>query len=395
MEQENMRLTALALMLVAASMAGISLGGIRKMPWRQTQRHVLALRCAVALTIGVDVGALLLFAYQTVSCNILLGKDSLWINGLFAGGCLLLSVLLFLCPVSLYPEDSGALTLTDHMRQRLTACLWRLLARFFPYGCWLVLLLCVGPLPLSPQMAGLALCIGAAAMLGLLWDGRQTVKIAYERIEALVDKQYQAELLNFMQVIRSQRHDFNFHMQTVAGMIETQHYEECDQYVRDMVRHVEQLNDILPLKDPVISALVNTFREMAAGKNIRLEVQALSQLEGLPCTMYEFNSILGNLLQNAIDETEGKPPEKRWIQLAFLKRSRRHIIKVSNPCDREPAEFGSIFDVGYSTKQSHEGIGLVTVRKLAAKYGGTVYLEHDPGVVHFIVRLPALGSELQ
>ena len=66
-----------------------------------------------------------------------------------------------------------------------------------------------------------------AALVTLLVVARRLSFGAMERIEAMIDKQYQTELVNFMQIIRSQRHDFNFHMQAISGMIEGGRYQEC------------------------------------------------------------------------------------------------------------------------------------------------------------------------
>ncbi len=392
MNHDMAKLAAIALLLCMAVMAGLSLGGIRRMPARQMKLGIRLLRWANAALIGADVGALLLLTYRLALGSGLAGSAVLWCDGLFACDGLLGAVLLFFFPPSLFPEDSGALALIDRVQlRRFTACLWRLLAKFSLCGGWMALLLFADPFRGAPGMARAALCLSAASVIWALWDGRQSIRISYERIEAMVDKQYQAELLNFMQVIRSQRHDFNFHLNAVAGMIQNGRYQDCDQYISEMVRHTERLNDVLPIKNPVISALINTFQELASGKKIDLRAQSSTQLEGLPCTMYEFNSILGNLLQNAIDEVEQKPAGDRWAELLLLKRGRQYIIRVTNPCDRDPSEFENVFNPGYSTKQSHEGIGLATVRKIAAKYGGAVHAEHAPGVVRFIVRLPALS----
>lgn len=232
------------------------------------------------------------------------------------------------------------------------------------------------------------LCLAVVAMLFLFWNGHQSIKTAYERIETLIDKQYQAELLNFMQVIRAQRHDFNIHLQAIAGMIEKGRYADCEAYAWEMVKNAERLNDVLPLDNPIIGAQVNAFQELAAGQHIRLDVQVLNRMEHLPCTIYEANIVLGNLLQNAMDEVENQERDGRWIKLLIMKRSRRHIIKVSNPCNKKPDAYQDVFRMGYSTKQSHEGIGLASVKKVVTKYGGTVYLEHEPGIVHFIVKIP-------
>ena len=218
---------------------------------------------------------------------------------------------------------------------------------------------------------------------------RQQVRGMQERIENIIDKQYQSELLNFMQVIRSQRHDFNFHMQTIFGMIESGQYDECKSYLQSMMSTVQSTNDVLPLHHPATSALLNTFREMALQKGLRMDIEIHDNLQFVCTTVYETNTILGNLLQNAIDELELHPEnEMRTIKVLIIKRGQYNIIKVSNQCHLAPDEMSRAFMPGYTTKTSHEGLGLANALRIAEKYDGTVYPEFEGSIVHFIARLP-------
>lgn len=62
--------------------------------------------------------------------------------------------------------------------------------------------------------------------------------------------------------------------------------------------------------------------------------------------------------------------------------------KVTNPCDRAADTFRDCFKPGYTTKQSHEGIGLAAVMRIITKYHGTVFPEFLDGSVSFVVQLP-------
>ncbi len=71
-----------------------------------------------------------------------------------------------------------------------------------------------------------------------------------------------------------------------------------------MVKTTTVMNDMLPLHDPVVSAMINSFRGLAAQKGIELQVAISNDLDHIPCTIYEINTIIGNLIQNAVDEVE-------------------------------------------------------------------------------------------
>lgn len=235
-----------------------------------------------------------------------------------------------------------------------------------------------------------AVLFTTAIILIILFILRQLAYAAVQRIESILDKQYQAELLNLMQIIRSQRHDFNFHIQAISGMIEQGKYAECSDYVRSMVKTTTAMNDMLPLHDPAVSAMINSFREMANQKNVELQVAISNDLQQIPCTVYEINTIIGNLIQNAMDELEQNKDLPPWISVLILKRGGHHTIKITNPCHQTEGALRNCFKPGFTTKQAHEGIGLTTVMRIVTKYHGAVFAELDDGIISFIVQMPSI-----
>lgn len=191
-----------------------------------------------------------------------------------------------------------------------------------------------------------------------------------------------------MQVIRSQRHDFNFHVQALSGMLEAGRYDECHAYMQSLVKSVNHLNQVLPFHHPAISAMFNAFQEMAFRSDIPMEIRIENDLSRLPCTVLEINTIMGNLLQNAIDETVQLPKSQRWIHVLVVKRGAKNVIKVSNPHHLTEEDFRHVFEAGHSTKKGHQGIGLTTVKRLVTRCRGTIHTEFGEGIVHFIVQLP-------
>ena len=317
------------------------------------------------------------FVLAMLHFNEMTGRIALLVSSI----ALLISVFLWLCKIVIFPEDY---ILTKAQKKKMfVRCFY-----FFP---GLVLLIVWQVFLLSPLICLSAYLTVFTIMLQLvvLMQLRQQVYSLQEQIENIVDKQYQAELLNFMQVIRSQRHDFNFHTQTIYGMIESGQFEECKEYVNGMMETVQSTNDMLPLYHPAVSALLNTFSEMALQKGVQLKIEIHDNLQFIASSVYETNTILGNLLQNAIDELELHPEnESREINLLIIKRGRYNIIKVSNQCHLTPEEMSRIFMPGFTTKKSHEGLGLANALRIAEKYDGTVYPEFEDRTVHFIARLP-------
>lgn len=229
----------------------------------------------------------------------------------------------------------------------------------------------------------------------LYWGGivLMALLIAFQKERGTVraEQQYREEMQSFLSVIRSQRHDYNFHVQTIAGLIQEGKIDECRQYVSALERDSAQMNEILPVQDPAIAAMIHNFRTLAARKGIELHIDIQNDLARIATNVYETNKIISNLLQNAIDETAVHEDKSYGIWLTILKRGEYCVIRVSNevgPVRPTAEELGRIYQQGYSTKQGHDGVGLSSIKTLAARYRGTVYTQLEGNVIRFVAKIP-------
>ena len=237
-----------------------------------------------------------------------------------------------------------------------------------------------------------ALLLGYGA---LLWGtiGGVCLLVAYrqERLTTLVDQNYRNEMQSFMSVIRSQRHDYNFHVQALAGLINEGNLEECRRYVNNLVKDSAQMNTILPVKDPAIGALIFSFRTMAMEYGIELHLDIQNDMSGVVTSVYETNKVIGNLLQNAIDEVRTHEDKSFGIHLYILKRGENCIVHVANKVMPKADPTGymeEIYQPGHSTKEGHEGIGLNSIQNLLRRYRGVVYSRLEGDIIHFIAKIP-------
>ncbi len=244
------------------------------------------------------------------------------------------------------------------------------------------------------ESAAHILCFTAVS-LTLFWTMMDLLIVMHaykrERIALLVEQQYRDEMQVFLNVIRSQRHDYNFHVQTLAGLIRRGNLEECRRYVDALEQDSAAMNAILPVKDPAISATIHNFQLLAAREGIQLHVDIQNDLSQIATNVYETTKILSNLLQNAIDEVKTHLDKSYGIRLSIHKRNEYCVIRVSNQVEAEDftaQHIGKIYQQGYSTKRGHDGVGLSSVKALLGRYRGLIDTRLEGDVVHFVVRVP-------
>jgi two-component system CitB family sensor kinase len=103
-------------------------------------------------------------------------------------------------------------------------------------------------------------------------------------------------------------------------------------------------------------------------------------------------TIVGNLIDNAIDAVQGAPAP-RWVLIGGQVVGERAVLRVADSGPGlDPATAERAFTRGWSTKESPDGrprgLGLALVGRAVPRAGGTVGVERgDPGAV-FVVSLP-------
>lgn len=201
---------------------------------------------------------------------------------------------------------------------------------------------------------------------------------------------YHSEMNTFINVVRSQRHDYNLHVQTVASLIAQQKWEECRGYVNALVQDTNQMNAVLPVKDPAVAALIYNFRVLAAQSNISLVLDIRDDMADVVTSAYETNKIIGNLLQNALDELS-RQPDPGKIELSIFKRGEYCLVRVSNKVMNREAFLSKqdeIFRQGFTTKQGHDGVGLSSIQALTQRIGGGISARLEEDTVCFVAAIP-------
>ncbi|HSC02921.1 MAG TPA: sensor histidine kinase [Solirubrobacteraceae bacterium] len=193
--------------------------------------------------------------------------------------------------------------------------------------------------------------------------------------------------------LRAQQHEFSNRMHTVAGLIELGDRDAAVRYALDVsgqsAGRAEAIRE--RVEAPEIAALLMAKATVAAERGVQLELSEDSRLTATEIDTTTMVSVIGNLIDNAIDAAAaGAPPAQVTVRLTTCEQN--VTIRVSDSGPGVPDELGSrIFTDGFSTKppdgRRHRGIGLALVHRLVSRAGGTAVVNCD-GATTFTVVLP-------
>ena len=236
------------------------------------------------------------------------------------------------------------------------------------------------------------LVVGISVMIvfGRIMNGflvRLLIRYIEKEADANAQTAYFESINDLFQTIKSQRHDFNNHVQVLYGMITENLIDSAKQYIADVFKETKEINEIVVVDRPELAALFRAKHSRAALNNIGLNISVNCKLSMLNVKPHDLVRIFGNLIDNAIEATTLIEGPKREIYLNINKRDVRVYIKIINPGEMlQEKEY--LFVPGASSKSGHSGLGLYVVKKIVESYNGSIDIESSNGQVQFIVSIP-------
>ncbi|MEU0215625.1 sensor histidine kinase [Streptomyces sp. NPDC006265] len=199
--------------------------------------------------------------------------------------------------------------------------------------------------------------------------------------------------------LRAQDHEHANRMHTLLGLLELEMYDDAIEFVGEVVGDhratAEQVTE--RIEDPLLAALLVGKATVAAERGVALWVSDRTRLPDRLVDPQGLVTVVGNLVDNALDAVAGTPHAR--VEVELRAEGRTAILRVRDTGPGIPPEHRElIFTTGWSTKKPpahrERGIGLSLVRRLAERQGGGVTVgEAHGGGAEFTVVLPEALAE--
>jgi two-component system, CitB family, sensor kinase len=194
--------------------------------------------------------------------------------------------------------------------------------------------------------------------------------------------------------LRAQTHEHANRLHTMVSLLELGRTAEALDFATRDLELSQQLTDemVSSLDEPVLSALVMGKAAEANERGVKLSLRTQGGGSAAGLAVQDLVTIVGNLLDNAIDAAAGGSAPKE-VELSVESDAEGVDITVrdSGP-GVDPAAVDHIFKHGFSTKAAGpygRGVGLALVKQAVQRLEGTMAITGTDGAV-FRVFLPAM-----
>ncbi|HEV8566261.1 MAG TPA: sensor histidine kinase [Actinoplanes sp.] len=183
--------------------------------------------------------------------------------------------------------------------------------------------------------------------------------------------------------LRAQRHEFANRLHVLSGLLQGGHRGEALEFLHAVSGSAVPAAGPAVV-DPYLQAFIGAKTAEAAEKDVRLALADTSWVGTRVTTPVEVTTVLGVLVDNALDAARRGARRPAWVDLALLEDADTLHISVVDSGDGVPADLGDrIFDAGVSTRDGDgRGLGLALARQAARRLGGDVRLAAASGDGH-------------
>lgn len=193
---------------------------------------------------------------------------------------------------------------------------------------------------------------------------KQRDELEYKHLQSLQDEYEKS---------RKILHDIKNHVLTLERINLGSDGELPHEYIKDLIEKIDDCGYSFKSNSKIITALLSEKISAAKAEHITFSVQ----VQEVP---FEFVSdldwvtILGNIIDNAIESCLKVPEDKRSINLYIHKFQNMLMIRLENTLSDIPIVEK---DRLKSSKEGHVGVGIANVKEVIEKYGGEINFSYD------------------
>ena len=211
----------------------------------------------------------------------------------------------------------------------------------------------------------------------------EIAKLKQEQAE-IVERDYQALRRTYADNAKLY-HDLHNHIEAIYQCLIQGDTKEAVRYCEDLRTPVRQISQTVWTGDKALDYLISSKMALAGQEQIKTKVN-IEYPHNTNIRSVDLTTILGNLLDNALEAVKTAPEGLRFLNLTIRRINAMLIIKVENGYGSTPVQEDGKLLTSKKDKAFH-GWGLKSVQTAADRYDGTIRTDYKDHVFQSVVTL--------
>ena len=233
-------------------------------------------------------------------------------------------------------------------------------------------------------LVGIIIVVVILSVFITLWVTRRRMEKRVGEFQDKVLNTQREEVQNIYATMRGWRHDYHNHMQTIKVYLANRQLEETLQYLDHLEEDLDSIDIAIRTGNVSVDAILSSKVSVALKKEIAVDCTAKVPKQ-LKVSDVDLCTVIGNLLDNAIESCEKIQKEQRFLRIYIGIFKKQLYISVTNATS---VKHRRLLSELVRDKKGNHGFGLRRIDRVAAKYDGFVNRKNEPGVFATEVMLP-------
>lgn len=204
-----------------------------------------------------------------------------------------------------------------------------------------------------------------------------------------LEKKHYQTINTTILALRNWRHDYKTHLQVILNLVECKKYDDLSKFVTQLEAELTRTTRLVSTGNSILDALLSVKILEMKKENIDLSYEIyLTPI--LPFENISFASLIGNLLENAINACRTlEESQKRYIKLSIKPYQEMLYINIENSATGHYS-YSSDGSLKSNKKGAEHGIGLKRVQEIINQVNGfcSIYPESDKFKVTIMAPIP-------
>lgn len=180
-------------------------------------------------------------------------------------------------------------------------------------------------------------------------------------------------------------HDLHNHLEVLYHCLARGDVQEAMQYCEDLRTPIREISQTVWTGDKALDYLISSKVALARQEQIRTEVK-IEYPRNTNIRSVDLTTILGNLLNNALEAARMAPEPLRFLNLTIRRIHEMLIVKVENGYGEAPVQENGALVTSKENRALH-GWGLKSALTAAERYDGNIQTDYADGVFRAVVTL--------